>query len=160
MSLREAIDYVTEERVYSFIRRVHEAMTNLGFANPAIGLAALNPHASDGGQFGNEEEKHLIPAARRAREDGIVCSDPIGADSIFHMALEGLFDCVISLYHDQGHIAAKTRDFYGTVTATLNLPVLRTSVDHGSAFDIAWKGIANPTSMRRAILAAAKLITR
>lgn len=159
LSLREAIDYITEERVYSFIKRVHAAMSDLGFANPSIGLAALNPHASDGGQFGNEEEKHLIPAARRAREDGIVCSDPIGADSIFHMALEGLFDCVIALYHDQGHIAAKTRDFYGTVTATLNLPVLRTSVDHGSAFDIAWRGVANPISMRRAILTAAELIT-
>lgn len=157
LSLREAIDYVTEDRVYSFIKRVHEAMTDLGFVNPSIGLAALNPHASDGSQFGDEEEKHLIPAARRARADGIACSDPIGADAIFHMALEGLFDCVISLYHDQGHIAAKTRDFYGTITATLNLPVLRTSVDHGSAFDIAWKGIANPASMRRAIIVAAEL---
>jgi len=130
----------------------------LGSANPSIGLAALNPHASDGGQFGDEEARHLIPAARRAREDGIDCSDPIGADSIFNMALEGRFDCVISLYHDQGHIAAKTRDFYGTVTATLNLPVLRTSVDHGTALDIAWQGIANPVSMKTAILAAVDLL--
>ncbi|MGC8864072.1 MAG: 4-hydroxythreonine-4-phosphate dehydrogenase PdxA [Armatimonadota bacterium] len=158
-SLRRALDLINEEQVYSFIKRVHEAMTaNLGFDRPSIGLAALNPHASDGGQFGNEEAKHLIPAARRAREDGIDCSDPIGADSIFHMALEGRFDCVIALYHDQGHIAAKTRDFYGTVTATLGLPVLRTSVDHGSALDIAWKGVANPISMKRAICAAVDLL--
>ena len=158
LSLRQAVDYVTEDRVYLLIKRVHAAMVNLGSANPSIGLAALNPHASDGGQFGDEEARHLIPAARRAREDGIDCSDPIGADSIFNMALEGRFDCVISLYHDQGHIAAKTRDFYGTVTATLNLPVLRTSVDHGTALDIAWQGIANPVSMKTAILAAVDLL--
>jgi 4-hydroxythreonine-4-phosphate dehydrogenase len=78
----------------------------------------------------------------------------------FNMALEGRFDCVISLYHDQGHIAAKTRDFYGTVTATLGLPVLRTSVDHGTAFDIAWQGVANPVSMKAAILAAVDILSR
>lgn len=158
LSLRQAIDYVTADSVHAFIRRVHSAMTRFGFANPSIGLAALNPHASDGGQFGNEEALHLLPTARQAREEGMNCSDPIGADSVFHMALEGRFDCVISLYHDQGHIAAKTRDFYGTVTATLELPVLRTSVDHGTALDIAWKGIANPVSMKAAILAAADML--
>ena len=126
--------------------------------SPRIGLAALNPHASDGGQFGTEERDHLIPAAERARKDGIDVSDPIGADSVFNMALEGRFDCAISLYHDQGHIAAKTRDFHGTVTATLGLPVLRTSVDHGTALDIAWKGIANSTGMKKAILAAVEML--
>lgn len=158
MSLRQAVDYVTLDTVYSFIKRVNAAMNELGFHKPRIGLAALNPHASDGGLFGDEEEKHLIPAARRAREEGIDCSDPIGADSIFHLALEGMFDCVISLYHDQGHIATKTRDFYGTITATLGLPVIRTSVDHGTALDIAWKGIANPVSMKTAILKAVELL--
>jgi len=160
LSLRRALDFITEERVYAFVGRVHQAMAGLGFDKPSIGLAALNPHASDGGQFGDEEARFLIPAARRARESGIDCSDPIGADSIFHLALEGRFDCVIALYHDQGHIAAKTRDFYGTVTATLGLPVLRTSVDHGSALDIAWKGLANPVSMKRAIVAAADMLCR
>lgn len=158
LSLRQAIEYITEERVYQFIKRVHSAMTDFGFARPRIGLAALNPHASDGGQFGDEEARHLTPAALRAREDGIDVTGPIGADSIFAMALEDMFDCVISLFHDQGHIAAKTRDFYGTVTATLGLPVLRTSVDHGTAFDIAWRGIANPVSMKRAILAAVEML--
>jgi 4-hydroxythreonine-4-phosphate dehydrogenase len=158
MSLRQAVDYITAERVYAFIHKVHRAMASLGIERPRIGLAALNPHASDGGQFGDEEEKHLMPAASRARRGGINCSDPIGADSIFHMALEGRFDCVISLYHDQGHIAAKTRDFYRTVTATLGMPVLRTSVDHGTALDIAWKGIANPISMKTAIQTAIDLL--
>lgn len=160
LSLRQAIDYITEERVYQFIKRVHGAMTGFGFESPYIGLAALNPHASDGGQFGDEEARHLIPAARRAVSEGIRVSEPIGADSVFNMALEGKFDCVISLYHDQGHIAAKTRDFHGTVTATLGLPVLRTSVDHGTAMDIAWQGKANSASMKAAILAAADLLAR
>lgn len=160
LSLKRAIKYITVERVHKFIRRVHEAMTGFGFVNPTIGLAALNPHASDGGQFGDEEEKFLHPAVQLALEEGIHVSEPIGADSVFNMALEGKFDCVISLYHDQGHIAAKTRDFYGTVTATLGLPVLRTSVDHGTALDIAWKGIANPVSMKAAILAAADMLDR
>lgn len=159
-SLRQAIDYITGERVHEFIRRVHSAMTDFGFAKPRIGLAALNPHASDGGQFGTEERDHLVPAATRARGQGIDVTDPIGADSVFNMALEGKFDCVISLYHDQGHIAAKTRDFHGTVTATLGLPVLRTSVDHGTAFDIAWKGTANPISMKLAILAAVDMLEK
>ncbi|MCE5314119.1 MAG: 4-hydroxythreonine-4-phosphate dehydrogenase PdxA [Armatimonadota bacterium] len=160
LSLKQAIDYINVERVYEFIRRVHLAMTDFGFADPSIGMAALNPHASDGGQFGDEEERFLIPAVRMAREEGIRVSEPVGADSVFNMALEGKFDCVISLYHDQGHIAAKTRDFYGTVTATLRLPVLRTSVDHGTALDIAWKGIANPVSMKAAILAAVDMLEK
>lgn len=158
LSLRQAIDYVSLPNVAAFIGRVNTAMKQLGFANPRIGLAALNPHASDGGQFGNEEALHLVPAARQARQEGINVSDPIGADSVFAMALEGRFDCVISLYHDQGHIAAKTRDFHGTVTATLGLKILRTSVDHGTAFDIAWQGRASSVSIRAAILAAAQLL--
>ena len=159
-SLKQAIDYITEERVYDFIKRVHSTMTDFGFAAPRIGLAALNPHASDGNQFGTEERDYLIPAAKRAREKGINVTDPIGADSVFNMALEDRFDCVVSLYHDQGHIAAKTRDFHGTVTATLGLKVLRTSVDHGTAFDIAWKGTANPISMKMAILAAVDMLEK
>ncbi|MDI6829173.1 MAG: 4-hydroxythreonine-4-phosphate dehydrogenase PdxA [Armatimonadota bacterium] len=158
LSLKDAIDYITEERLVAMLQSVNNAMKELGFESPRIGVAALNPHASDGGQFGDEEEKILTPAIEKARAMGINAHGPVGADSIFHQALEGKFDCVISLYHDQGHIAAKTRDFYRTVSATLGLPVLRTSVDHGTAFDIAWQGKANPVSMEAAIIAAADLL--
>ena len=158
LSLRRAIDYITKERVLALIHRVDTAMRDLGYDKPRIGLAALNPHASDGGQFGDEETVHLAPAVTEARAAGIDVTGPIGADSIFAQALEGRFDCAISLYHDQGHIAAKTRDFFGTVTATLGLPVLRTSVDHGTAMDIAWQGKANDESMRAAILAGVDIL--
>lgn len=158
LSLRQAIDYITQERLVSMIGRVDLVMGDFGFSSPTIGVAALNPHASDGGQFGSEEAEIIIPAIEKARSAGIDVVGPIGADSIFHQALEGRFDCVISLYHDQGHIAAKTRDFFRTVTATLGLPVLRTSVDHGTGFDIAWQGKANPIGMEAAILAAAQML--
>ena len=160
LSLRRAIDYITEDRVLEMIHRVDSAMRGLGFADPKIAVAALNPHASDGGQFGDEEQRLISPAISRAVEDGIRVVGPIGADSVFHQALEGRHDCVISLYHDQGHIAAKTRDFFRTVTATLGLPVLRTSVDHGTAFDIAWQGKANPISLEAAILAASEMLRK
>jgi len=160
LSLREAIDYITRERLFDFILRVHSAMRKLGFPSPKIAVAALNPHASDGRQFGDEEAEIILPAISEALGQGIDVTGPIGADSVFHQALEGRFDCVISLYHDQGHIAAKTRDFFRTVTATLGLPILRTSVDHGTGFDIAWQGKANPVSMVSAILAACDLLSK
>ena len=158
LSLRAAIDYITQERLFEFISRVDSAMKELGFPSPKIAVAALNPHASDGGQFGSEEAEIIAPAVSQAQRQGIGVAGPIGADSVFHQVLEGRFDCVVSLYHDQGHIAAKTRDFFGTVTATLNLPILRTSVDHGTGFDIAWQGKANSISMESAILAACDLL--
>lgn len=158
LSLRRAIEYITEEHVLDMIRKVDHAMKELGYSRPRIALAALNPHASDGGQFGDEESRILSPAISRAVADGINVSGPIAADSVFHQAAEGEFDCVISLYHDQGHIAAKTRDFYQTVSITLGLSVLRTSVDHGTAFDIAWQGKASSVSMEAAILAAADFL--
>ena len=158
LSLRQAIDYITEENVLRMIRMVDAEMRRLGFPRPSIAIAALNPHGSDGGQFGDEEERHITPAILKARGEGIDACGPVPADSVFHQALEGRYDCVISLYHDQGHIASKTRDFFRTVTATLGLPVLRTSVDHGTALDIAWQGKANPISMQSAILAACDLL--
>ena len=158
LSLRQAIDYITQERLLDFILAVDRAMRKLGFPKPRIAVAALNPHASDGGQFGSQEAEIIMPAILQAQAKGIDVTGPIGADSVFHQALERRFDCVISLYHDQGHIAAKTRDFFRTVTATLNLPVLRTSVDHGTGFDIAWQGKANSISMESAILAACDLL--
>jgi 4-hydroxythreonine-4-phosphate dehydrogenase len=101
--------------------------------------------------FGDEEESILIPACEEARRSGVDVEGPVPGDSVFHMALQGRYDAVVSLYHDQGHIAAKTYDFHRTVSVTFGLPFIRTSVDHGTAFDIAWKGLANPVSIQEAI---------
>jgi len=158
LSLRQAIDAVKRAKVLASLEAVDAAMRDLGFARPSIAVAALNPHAGDGGQFGDEEVSELGPAADDARRLGIDVHGPIPADSVFHQALEGEWDCVLSLYHDQGHIATKTRDFHGTVTATLGLPVLRTSVDHGTAFDIAWRGVASEESLVSAVLLARELL--
>ncbi len=151
LSLRAAIDALDCDRLVAFGQTVCRHMRSLGFASPRLALAALNPHAGDNGQFGTEETRILFPAARRMRELNIDISDPIGADSVFHLASQRKFDAVISLYHDQGHIAAKTYDFERTISATLGLPVLRTSVDHGTAMDIAWQGKAQSVSMKTAI---------
>ncbi len=156
LSLRQAIDALNIENVTAFCLKVQKHMKQLGFDAPKLALAALNPHASDGGQFGSEEAEILIPAAHRARQLGCSISDPIGADSVFAQAAKGDYDAVVSLYHDQGHIAAKTYDFERTISATLGLPVLRTSVDHGTAFDIAWKGSAQHLSMMTALSALAR----
>jgi 4-hydroxythreonine-4-phosphate dehydrogenase len=129
-------------------------LKQIGFEQPRLALAALNPHAGDQGLFGREEIEIMSPAVRKACSMGILVEGPIPADSVFHQATEGKYDAVLSLYHDQGHIAAKTYDFRRTVSLTLGLPFLRTSVDHGTAFDIAGQGIADETSMVEAILAA------
>lgn len=156
LSLRQAIDALDRDRLADFIGTASAQLEQLGFAHPHLALAALNPHASDGGQFGDEEATILTPAAQIARDRGIDVTDPIGADSVFAQAAAGRFDAVISLYHDQGHIAAKTYDFERTISATLGLPILRTSVDHGTAFDIAWTGKAQIISMIEALQALAR----
>ena len=154
VSLRSAIELLNIEGVYKTLVITARCLESIGYKNPKIALAALNPHASDGGMFGNEEEKILLPACDSARARGIIVDGPLPADSVFHLANEGNYDGVVSLYHDQGHIAAKSYDFYRTVSVTLGLPFIRTSVDHGTAFNIAWKGIANPLSMEEAIISA------
>lgn len=150
VSLRQACDLVTEENMYEFIIRSKEALKELGIDNPKIAVAGLNPHCGEHGLFGNEE-REIEPAIKRAREEGIDVVGPIGADSVFFFGLQGKFDAVLSLYHDQGHIATKTVDFHKTISITNNMPFLRTSVDHGTAFDIAWKNIANEVSLVEAI---------
>lgn len=158
VSLRQACDLVTEERVYNYLRRCDSALRkDLRIQNPSIAVAGLNPHCGEHGLFGTEEA-YLYPAIEKARSDGINVFGPIGADSVFHQALTGTYTAVLSLYHDQGHIACKTLNFHKTVSITLGLPFLRTSVDHGTAFDIAGKGIANPTSMIEAVKTAAHYI--
>ena len=155
VSLREACDLVTEDRVYRYLVRSSRALTQLGIAQPLIAVAGLNPHCGEHGLFGSEEA--CIPAAiERAAREGVRAVGPIGADSVFHQAKIGRFDAVLSLYHDQGHIACKTLDFERTISLTLGLPFLRTSVDHGTAFDIAGKGIASAVSMIEAVKVAVK----
>ena len=156
VSLRQACDLVTEEKMYEFIIRSQEALKQLGIENPKIAVAGLNPHCGEHGLFGDEEVREIVPAIKRAQEEGINVVGPIGADSVFFFGLQGNFDAVLSLYHDQGHIATKTVDFHKTISITNNMPFLRTSVDHGTAFVIAWKNIANEVSLEEAIRLAAE----
>lgn len=156
MSLRDALDVITKDAVCEALARMDRIMKTLGVARPRLGLPGLNPHCGEGGNFGHEEERCLIPAAVEAREMGLAVEDPVGADSIFHRGFCGDYDAILSLYHDQGHIALKTRDFYGTVTMTWGLPFLRTSVDHGTGYDMAWKGIASERSLVEALLLAVR----
>ncbi|EDN66654.1 Pyridoxal phosphate biosynthetic protein PdxA [Beggiatoa sp. PS] len=121
-----------------------------------MAVAGLNPHCGEHGLFGDEEVTQVEPAIKEAQAQGYNVVGPIGADSVFHQALQGQYNSVLSLYHDQGHIATKTVDFERTISITNGLPFLRTSVDHGTAFDIAGKGIASEISLTEAILLAAK----
>jgi len=155
-SLIEAIGMVKKQRLKEYIVRCVEALGSLGTEKGTFAVAALNPHGGEGGMFGNEEVREIIPAIAETKSIGYDVGGPFGADSVFHMALKGMFSGVLALYHDQGHIAAKTFDFERTVSLTLGLPFLRTSVDHGTAFDIAGFGEASETSLVEAVKLAAK----
>ncbi|MGI5858622.1 MAG: 4-hydroxythreonine-4-phosphate dehydrogenase PdxA [Tepidanaerobacteraceae bacterium] len=154
MSLIEACNNITFDNVYKGIGLSHDALVSLGFNKPKLAVAALNPHGGENGLFGYEEVREMTPAIAKANEEGIDVYGPVPADSVFHLAKIGRYDAVLSLYHDQGHIAAKTLDFEKTVSVTVGLPFVRTSVDHGTAFDIAGKGIASSVSMEEAIKVA------
>ena len=156
LSLKEAINYVTKDHVYRYIHRVYQGMKQLGIEKPRLAIAGLNPHSGEHGLFGWEEVDEIGPALEMAGKDGIQVDGPIGADSVFHLALKGAYDAVISLYHDQGHIATKMVDFDRTISVTVGMPYIRTSVDHGTAFDIAGKNLACETSMCEAIRLAAE----
>lgn len=153
LSLRDAIDSITEQSVFQAIEQADLALKLLGIDNGRIAVSALNPHGGEGGMFGDEEIKAISPAIERASSDYNV-KGPFPADSVFYRASKGEFDIVLSLYHDQGHIAAKMLDFHHTVSLNTGMPFLRTSVDHGTAFDIAEKYIASGVSMKEAILKA------
>ena len=131
-------------------------MRRLGFEQARIAVAGLNPHAGEGGLFGNERPGRSHRQIQKARAQGVNAFGPVPPDSVFFQNILGKYDAVVSLYHDQGHIAAKTRDFERTVSVTVGIPFLRTSVDHGTAFDIAWKGLASAISMEEAIRVAAE----
>lgn len=155
VSLAEACRQITAELVLQGLRRVDQELRRLDMARPRIAVAALNPHGGEGGLFGNEEVQQIAPAVAAAQRLGMDVSGPVPADSVFFLNRQGKFDAVLSLYHDQGHIAAKTVDFERTVSVTLGIPFLRTSVDHGTAFDIAWKGLASAVGMKESIRVAA-----
>jgi len=153
---------VTKERVLKVIELAHEACLKLGLKHPRIGVAGLNPHAGDGGLFGLQEQQHISPAVEAAKTAGIYAEGPIPADTLFPKAIGGLYDICVVMYHDQGHIPLKLTGFIwdkekkrwhsvNGVNITLGLPIIRTSVDHGTAFDIAGKGIASPDSLINAI---------
>ncbi|MGM0385190.1 MAG: 4-hydroxythreonine-4-phosphate dehydrogenase PdxA [Actinomycetota bacterium] len=154
MSLRDALDSITVESQIGSIERAHRALQVFGVTDPRLATAAINPHGGENGAFGNEEIEILRPAIEEVNARGLAVAGPIPADSVFHHGLIGRYDGVLSQYHDQGHIAAKTYDFDGTISVTVGLPILRTSVDHGTAFDIAGTGKANHGTMRSAYLAA------
>lgn len=147
MSVVDACRYATKERVLEDVINIDKELRKIGIENPLIAVAALNPHGGDNGLFGTEEIDELIPAVKAAQEKGINAVGPCPADSVFHIGKSGKYDAILSLYHDQGHIACKTLDFEKSVTLTFGLPFIRSSVDHGTAFDIAGKGIAGAVSM-------------
>ncbi len=159
VSLRRAIELVKQQRILDVIRLTQEAVSRLGIPTPRIAVAGLNPHSSEGGLFGDEEALEITPAVEAARAQGLNVVGPIPPDTVFHRMKQGQFDAVVAMYHDQGHIPTKVLAFDEGVNVTLGLPIIRTSVDHGTAFDIAGKGIARPGSLVAAIMLAARMAT-
>jgi 4-hydroxythreonine-4-phosphate dehydrogenase len=148
---------ISKDRVLSTIKLTHDSLVNLFKIDaPKIVVCGLNPHAGESGAFGNEEIDHIIPAVEEARELGINVEGPLPADTLFYYANQGKWDAVVAMYHDQGLIPFKMVSFNDGVNITLGLPIIRTSPDHGTAFDIAWKGVADPSSMIAAIKVAAQ----
>lgn len=160
LGLIDAVKAITKERTYRVIQIAQDTLKRAGFAAPRIAVAAINPHAGEGGLFGyGEEEEKLIPAIEKAQKEGVCVSGPYPADTIYTRALRGEFDLVVAPYHDQGHVALKVLDFDAGVNSTvgLNGGMIRTSVDHGTAFDIAGRNLAQGKSMLEAIYAACDL---
>jgi 4-hydroxythreonine-4-phosphate dehydrogenase len=157
-SLKNAAERPSTQRVLDTIRIGNEHFKKIGVSKPRIAVAGLNPHCGEGGLFGTEESDRIAPAIELARAEGIDAVGPISGDTVFYRALKGEFDLVVAQYHDQGHIPTKLIAFDETVNVSLGLPIYRTSVDHGTAFDIAWKGVANNTNMKAAISYALKMV--
>ena len=156
-SLRAALDRITQERILSRIRLTDQHFRAWGLTQPRIAVSAINPHGGEGGHLGREEIEEIGPAVEAARAAGIAATGPLPADSVFVRAMRGEFDAVIAMFHDQGHIPVKAHGFEESVSVALGLPIVRTSVDHGTAFDIAGQGIADPTSTIEAIRTAAQI---
>jgi len=159
VSLTEAIKQVRTERIYRVIRLTHEALSGW-IDKPRIAVAGLNPHAGEHDLFGNEETLHIAPAVAKAQAEGYQVVGPEAPDTVFFRAAKGAFDAVVCMYHDQGHIPMKLLDFDHGVNITLGLPIIRTSVDHGTAFDIAWQGKASTASLVAAVEFAFRMVGR
>jgi len=167
VSLRQACEMIKKKRVSKVIRLAHETLRGLGIKEPKIAVASLNPHGGEGGLFGVEEIEEIEPAVKLAKEEGVNVVGPLPADTVFVKARGGAYDAVVAMYHDQGHIPAKLLGLkwdekqgkwtsVSGINVTIGLPIIRSSVDHGTAFGKAWKGTANPQSMIEAIKFAAK----
>jgi 4-hydroxythreonine-4-phosphate dehydrogenase len=153
-ALKNVPALITRRNVLRTIRLASEACRMFGVAKPRIAVAGLNPHAGEAGIFGDEEIREILPAVEGARKEGIPVSGPFPPDTVFHRAYKGDFDMVVCMYHDQGLIPLKMIAFDRGVNVTVGLPLIRTSPDHGTAYDIAWQGVANPSSMIEAIRVA------
>ena len=161
VAIKDLPTLLTQAKIEQAIRLAHLALKDLfGIKKPRIGVAALNPHAGEHGLFGDEESRVILPATRAMQAQGIRASDPLPADTLFGKAARGDYDGVVALYHDQGLIPLKLVAFGTCVNLTVGLPIIRTSVDHGTAFDIVGKGIADPGSLVEAITLAARLTKR
>jgi 4-hydroxythreonine-4-phosphate dehydrogenase len=157
VSLRDAIGRITPERILETVQAGHEHLRRVGYERPRIAVAGLNPHCGEGGLFGDEDERMIAPGVARAQALGIDVQGPISADTLFYRAYAGAFDLVVAMYHDQGHIPVKLVAFDTAVNVSVGLPIDRTSVDHGTAFDIAGKGVAKHVNMTAAIAYARRL---
>ena len=158
LPLKEVSQYITFDRILSTIRMTDEGLRKyFGMTHPRIAVLGLNPHCGEDGLLGEEEKMEIIPAIAEARSQGMDVEGPFPADSFFNFTRRTPFDAIISMYHDQGLIPVKMVDFEEAVNLTLGLPFIRTSVGHGTAYDIAGKGLANPTNLVKALLIASKL---
>jgi 4-hydroxythreonine-4-phosphate dehydrogenase len=157
MALRDVFSYLTAEAVLEKIRLLQNLLRRLHRRSPRLAVAALNPHASDGGLFGDEEAKIIEPAVREAQREDVNVTGPWPCDTLFARAARGEFDGIVAMYHDQGHIPLKLRSGMRAVNITAGLPIVRTSVAHGTAYDIAGKGAADPSSLVEAVRVAARL---
>ena len=155
VSLREAIERVTRNNVRHVIDLLDETLRMMAIREPRIAVCGLNPHAGEGGLFGHEDAAFIRPAIEDARNDGLDVTGPEPGDTVFNRARNGAFDGVVAMYHDQGHVAVKVAGFFDGVNVSVGLPIIRTSVDHGTAFDIAGQGVARADSMETAIEIAA-----
>ncbi len=157
VSLAGAVKRATPERVAATIRAGNHHLKIMGMKSPRIAVAGLNPHCGENGLFGNEEAEQITPGINIAKAEGINVTGPLPGDTVFYRAMKGEFDLVVAQYHDQGHIPTKLIAFDTTVNVSLGLPIYRTSVDHGTAFDIAWQGKADYVNLNAAISYARRM---